>query len=141
MSTTITISSRTENLRQAREFVAGLARDFGFDEEIVGMIALAVDEACTNIIKHAYQFAKDHSIEIMVDTDNGAFEIRISDDGRSFDPSVIQTPDMKEYLTHFRHGGLGLHLMRSLMDRVDYKSQGNRNVVRMVKQLPMKKTV
>jgi len=136
----LTIPSRTENLREVRDFVAGLARDVGFEEDIVGMIALAVDEACTNIIKHGYRYAADKQIEIHVETSNGTFEISIVDEGKSFDPSVIHSPNMKDYLTHYRHGGLGLHLMRSLMDNVDYKTSGTRNVVRMIKRIPHRKT-
>jgi serine/threonine-protein kinase RsbW len=139
MSEQLVIQSRTEHLREARDFVAGLARDFGFDEEMVGMISLAVDEACTNVIKHAYQYASDKKIVIHVSHKNGAFEIQIKDEGKSFDPAIIQSPNMKEYLSHFRRGGLGMHLMRSLMDNVEYKSNGNNNVVRMVKYLSDKK--
>lgn len=103
------------------------------------MISLAVDEACTNVIKHAYQYASDRKIVILVSHKNGAFEIQIKDEGKSFDPANIQSPNMKEYLSHFRRGGLGMHLMRSLMDNVEYKSNGNNNVVRMVKYLSEKK--
>jgi len=138
MSVQLIIPSRTESLHQARDFVSEQAREVGFDEELVGMIALAVDEACTNIIKHAYQYAKDRQIEIRIEKKNGSFIISIADEGKSFDPSEIHTPDMKEYLSHFRRGGLGLHLMRSLMDKVDYDSTGNKNVVRMIKSLPTK---
>ncbi len=140
MSVQLTIPSRTESLHQARDFVADQAREVGFDEELVGMIALAVDEACTNIIKHAYQYAKDQHIEINIEKMNGSFIISIADEGKSFDPSIIHAPDMKEYLSHFRRGGLGLHLMRSLMDKVDYNSNGKKNVVRMIKSLPTKKS-
>lgn len=139
MSEQLTIQSRTEHLREARDFVAGQARDFGFDEEMVGMITLAVDEACTNIIKHAYQHASDKRIVISIAQKNGAFEIAIADEGKSFDPTGVQSPNMKEYLSHFRRGGLGMHLMRSLMDNVEYKSNGKNNVVRMIKYLPDKK--
>lgn len=131
------IESRTDRLIAVREFVSVAARRFGFAEEDVSKIALAVDEACTNIIKHAYKFDPTKSITVIVGSRNGAFEILIQDTGKEFDPALIQTPDMKEYLAHYRRGGLGVYLMKSLMDKVEYKiTPGQKNEVRLTKFLP-----
>jgi serine/threonine-protein kinase RsbW len=133
---TIHIESRTERLSAVREFVSGAARSFGFSDEEVGKIALAVDEACTNIIKHAYKFDPNKDIAVTVKAGNGSFEVRISDKGVMFDPEAIRPPDMREYLSHYRRGGLGIHLMRSLMDVVEYNNApGKNNEVRLVKYL------
>ena len=133
---TIHIESRTERLSAVRDFVSEAARSFGFSEEDVGKIALAVDEACTNVIKHAYRFDPTKKITISVRAGNGAFEVRIRDNGKGFDPTGVQQPDMKEYLTHFRRGGLGVYLMRSLMDKVEYEIRpGKNNEVRLTKFL------
>ncbi len=135
-TTTIHIESRTERLSAVREFVSEAARSFGFSEEDVGKIALAVDEACTNVIKHAYKYDPTKEIGISVHTANRAFVVSISDNGRAFDPRAIQQPDMKEYMTHFRRGGLGVYLMRSLMDKVEYDiAPGKKNEVRLTKFL------
>lgn len=120
----MTIESRTERLREVREFVSATARDIGFQEDAVHKIALCCDEACTNVIKHSYENATDRTIDIGVVAGKDQIEIVITHDGKSFDPDLIKPPDMKEYLSHYRRGGLGLHLIRSLMDRVFYK-QGN----------------
>jgi serine/threonine-protein kinase RsbW len=131
------IESRTDRLIAVREFVSAAARQFGFQEEDVSKIALAVDEACTNIIKHAYKFDPGKEITVSIRSDNGAFEVVIRDRGKEFDPKIIQTPDMKEYLTHFRRGGLGVFLMKSLMDKVEYNiTPGKMNEVRLIKYLP-----
>jgi serine/threonine-protein kinase RsbW len=133
------IQSQTENLSLVRDFVSTIARDFGFDEESVNKIALAVDEACTNIIKHSYEFASNKDIEIDITTRQGQLEIVITDRGKSFDPTMIKIPDMKEYLSKYKRGGLGMYLMRSLMDKVEYKiTHGKKNEVRLVKSLPVK---
>ena len=73
------IPSRTENLLEVREFVGTAARSFGFSEEDIANIVLAVDEACTNIIKHAYQYANDREIEVTILPSQQSFEIRIFD--------------------------------------------------------------
>lgn len=132
----ISIESKTEQLVVVREFVSHAAREFGFSDEEVSKIALAVDEACTNVIKHAYKFDPGKQIIVNVKSNNGAFEISITDDGKRFNPDKLQAPDMKEYLSHYRKGGLGVYLMKSLMDEVEYSvTPGERNEVRLTKHL------
>lgn len=131
------IKSRTDKLREVREFVSAVARDAGFRDETVDTIALCCDEACTNVIKHAYANAPDRVIDIKVIRRADDFEIVITHDGTSFDPDQVKRPDMPEYLANFRRGGLGLHLIRSLMDRVFYRrGAGEKSEVHLVKQLP-----
>jgi serine/threonine-protein kinase RsbW len=131
------IKSQTEKLHNVREFVSDAARKAGFDDESTSKIALAVDEACTNIIKHAYQYAPDKEIEIGITQSNGRFEIIITHQGKLFDPNTVKSPDMKEYLTHYRQGGLGMHLMRLLMDAVEYKViAAEKCEVHLMKKLP-----
>ncbi len=133
---TIHIESRTDRLIAVREFVSASARKFGFSDEEVSKIALAVDEACTNVIKHAYKFDPTKKITVTVKPRGHTFEVSISDTGRQFNPSDVQAPDMKEYLTHYRRGGLGIYLMKSLMDKVEYDIEpGKKNEVRLTKYL------
>jgi serine/threonine-protein kinase RsbW len=135
-SRTLHIESRTERLIAVREFVSKAAREFGFNEEDIGKIALAVDEACTNIIKHAYRFDPNKEITVSIRRKNGVFEVSILDSGAGFDPARITTPNMKEYLSHFRRGGLGIYLIKSLMDKVEYgNGPGQKNEVRLTKYL------
>jgi serine/threonine-protein kinase RsbW len=130
----LTINSSTDRLREVRDFVSDHARDAGFRDEVVHTIALCCDEACTNVIKHAYANASDREIDIRIIPRKKEMEIVITHDGKSFDPDTIKSPDMKEYLSHYRKGGLGLHLIRSLMDKVFYKQgNGSRYEVHLVK--------
>jgi serine/threonine-protein kinase RsbW len=131
------IPSRTDNLLEVREFVGSAARSFGFSDEEIANIVLAVDEACTNIIKHAYQYVADKEIEVSIFEDKGSFEIRIFDNGKSFDPSALRPPDLKEHIGRQRRGGLGVYLMKRLMDKVEYSFiPGKRNEVRLTKFRP-----
>lgn len=132
------IPSSTEELFTVREFIAEAARSFGFEDESIGKIALAVDEACTNIIKHAYSYERDKEIEITVNPNNDKFEIVIVDYGKSFNPKLIKIPDMSEYRTKYRKGGLGMYLMYSLMDKIEYKKLDHRNEVHLIKYLSRK---
>ncbi len=136
------IQSRTELLSEIRTFVSEAARMFGFNEVDVGKIELAIDEACTNIIKHAYRYNPEGMIEIRISSqrDQDAsprFIVEIADNGISFDTNKYSTPDMKEYFRKLRHGGLGIVLMKKLMDEVEYRqTPGQRNTIRLVKKLP-----
>ena len=129
------IPSQTEKLILAREFVADAAKIFGFPEDDVNNIALAVDEACTNIIKHAYNYESDKEIDIVISMRKPEFEIVIQDQGRHFNPNNVPVPDMKEYMSHYKRGGLGMYLMKKLMDKVEYTNEARRNVVRLIKYL------
>ena len=129
------VPSKTENLSAVRDFISDAARRFGFADDDVSNIALAVDEACTNVIKHAYNFDASKEISVVVRMKSPEFEILIADKGKHFEPEKVAMPDMNEYLTKYKRGGLGMLLMRKLMDKVEYRIQPSRNVVRLVKYL------
>jgi len=132
----LNIESRTDRLVDAREFVSAAAQELGFGDDDIGKIALAVDEACTNVIKHAYHFDGQQYLTITVEAGKNSIEIRITDSGERFDPRELPAPDMKEYLKKFRKGGLGVYLMKKLMDEVEYQLlPGKKNEVRLVKYL------
>jgi len=128
------IPSQTDNLELIREFVANLAVKVGFNSEDVNKIELAIDEACTNVIKHAYKKDEKKPIDIAIKLDLNKFIVIVTDSGKGFDVSRIHSPDMNKYLAEMRVGGLGLYLMQSLMDEVDFNIQpGIKNQVKMVK--------
>jgi serine/threonine-protein kinase RsbW len=128
------IPSQTDNLELIRNFIAGVAKKVGFDAEYSNKIELAVDEACTNVIEHAYQHDESQNIDIAIKIDYNKFMVVVTDRGQSFKMDEIELPDMKSYLAELRVGGLGIYLMRTLMDEVDYHSKpGGKNEVTMVK--------
>jgi serine/threonine-protein kinase RsbW len=133
------IESQTDNLILVRDLVADAARKFGFNDDDVHKIILAVDEACTNIIKHAYHNDPNKDISINIDMHDGRFTVVIRDKGKHFDPDRVSIPDMNEYLKQYRVGGLGMYLMKKLMDEVEYDIRpGIRNEVRLTKYLARK---
>ncbi|MEK7726994.1 MAG: ATP-binding protein [candidate division KSB1 bacterium] len=128
------IPSQTDNLEIIREFVTRVARQVGFQEEEASKIELAVDEACTNVIEHAYSKDERKLIDIDIQIDPQKFTIIITDQGKGFDLKQINKPDMKKYLEEMRVGGLGIYLMQTLMDEIDFDVVGGRkNQVKMVK--------
>ncbi len=111
----------TTELERIRQFVEVKARSFGFSEQGIHKIALAVDEACSNLIRHSYQ--SDTSREFYIDIaeqDPKAFVIEISDTGTAFDPLTVPAPNLREYAAQHRKGGFGVHIIRMVMDAVEY---------------------
>jgi serine/threonine-protein kinase RsbW len=128
------IPSQTDNLEIIREFVAKIAGKYGFDDDDISKIELAVDEACANVIKHAYGNDQHKPIDIVIKADERKLTVIVTDKGKGFDPRSMKAPDMKEYLAEMRVGGLGLYLMEALMDEVDFDIKpGKRNQVKLVK--------
>lgn len=133
------LPANSENLDIIRKFIAGIAENMGFPEEDIYQIELAVDEACANVIKHAYigDNTREKEIHVRVKTQAKKIEITIADRGIGFNPNSIKTPNMEEYLKRMKPGGLGLHLIRTLMDKVSFRiNPGIRNEVKMSKMLP-----
>lgn len=118
---TITISARFKNLKKIRAFIEKYARKAGFDESDTYKIQLAVDEACTNIIEHAYQKEDEGDIICACEYNEEKLTIQLVDYGRSFDPERIEPPDLQSTLKDRKTGGLGLFFIRQLMDEVSFK--------------------
>lgn len=134
----ISIRSDLAELVSVREFIEESSRDFGFSEDTVFQIALAVDEACSNIIRHAYKSDNNQSITIRASASGSRFVVSIFDAAHSFDPTTLQSPDMQEYFAHFRRGGLGVHIIKRIMDDVKYIPANTRrphNELRLTKRL------
>lgn len=130
------IPSITENLQLIRDFVLKVAEQAGFQEENQEQIALAVDEACTNVIKHAHQYNAQRLIDIQILTDSKKIRITITDRGRGFDISKVKDPDLQKFVRESRHGGLGIYLIKTLMDDVKYEfNPGVKNQVQLTKYL------
>jgi len=130
------VKSRTENLSKIREFIQDFASSAGFNQDTIDNMMLAVDEACTNIIKHAYKLYPDGEIIIKIKYENKKLIITIIDYGNAFQPESIPEPNIQEYYHQHRVGGLGMYLMKTLMDDVKYVSiPGKYNQVLLSKRL------
>ncbi len=130
------ILSHTRNLTKVRRFVSQFLVERGLSGEEVDEIKLAIDEAVTNIIEHAYQFQKGKKIYIQLKLDGNRFYASLHDRGGSFAWEKVPEPDLEKYVVEERDGGLGVFLIKNLMDRVTYRhKEGGYNEMVMVKHL------
>ena len=128
------IPSQPENLAMIRDLVSKVATTVGFGDDEASKIELAVDEACTNVIKHAYGGKTDETIEVLIKIYKDKLVIMVSDKGKGFDPNNVKMPDLGESIKVGRKGGLGLCLIKTLMDKVEFQMKpGSKNQVKMVK--------
>ncbi|MDX1636681.1 MAG: ATP-binding protein [Balneolaceae bacterium] len=130
----MTVQASTEHLADVRNFVAKHAVDFGFKKQDVADIRLAVDEAYTNIIKHAYNHDDSKSVNIKLGYNSNEFWVSLLDSGRRFDPSSYTEPNVKEKIKQKKRGGVGVYLIKQLMDDVEYSKEGSMNKIRMTKK-------
>jgi anti-sigma regulatory factor (Ser/Thr protein kinase) len=119
--------AKFEYLDEIRDFVGEIARKGGFGNKDVYNIQLATDEAASNIIEHAYEGVSNGVLELICGFKDAAIVIVLVDHGEPFDPSEVPMPDLKADLSERKIGGLGIFLMRKLMDEVRYDSQPSKN--------------
>ena len=131
----MTIDSSTRHLGEVRRFVERHAREAGLPAEVITRFKLAVDEACTNVIEHAYHEEEGHRIDLTIRADAKQFSVRIQDCGEAFALEEYQEPDLVELVRDRRKGGLGVRLMHRLMDEVAYRSDDGVNSVELTTYL------
>jgi serine/threonine-protein kinase RsbW len=132
----LVIPSQTALLGLVRDIAQRIALLNGFDESTAQRVALAVDEATTNSIEHAYGGEDDCEIEIRFREVGPDLRVEILDAGRTVDPQTIPRVDLERYVSERRTGGLGVHLMARIMDSVSFRRAGGRNVCCLVKRRP-----
>jgi serine/threonine-protein kinase RsbW len=133
----IRITNETQNLAVVREFVTRMVQRSAVDRKVVNKIILAVDEAVSNIIEHAYEEGRSGTIEVQVKSDAQIIEITIRDSGKHFDPDRVEpVRDIGDHVKSGRRHGLGIFIMRQIMDEVQYTyKEGVENELRLVKYI------
>ena len=134
----LTVPGRFEYLARIADFVEAVARDAGWNDDEIYRMQMAVDEACSNVIEHAYGPDEHGDIELSCCIeDKGDLVISIHDNGKPFDPTTVPEPPIGNDLENLPEGGLGLYFMRKLMDDVTFHFDEHAgNVLTMVKRRP-----
>jgi serine/threonine-protein kinase RsbW len=129
----LSIPSETRFLALVRDVTKHMAESAGFPETTTDRLALAVDEATTNVIEHAYRGATDREIELRMEDRGADFRVELIDTGEMVDPRAVPRVDLERYASERKTGGLGMHLMEKIMDSVTFRRSARRNVCAMVK--------
>lgn len=129
------IESDLKNLEKVSDFIVKIMQNLGVkNEKDIFDVQLAVDEACTNIIEHAYVGQKNGKIILRCKLlSPNKFTVKLIDFGKSFDPEAVAPPDVDAKLEDRRVGGLGIFFMKHLMQTVKYDIQMKGNELTMIK--------
>jgi serine/threonine-protein kinase RsbW len=133
--------SDSKNLVLIRDLVGKIALRAGFPQDYVDKIQLAVDEACTNVIRHAYPRNRRGDITVRIGVDSRKLKVEVIDHGKGFDVQAVLAKDVNHRLNELKRGGLGIYLMRMLMDEVRFDVKpGKETRVEMVKYRDLRET-
>jgi anti-sigma regulatory factor (Ser/Thr protein kinase) len=112
-----------------------IGQKIGLSKKLIFEINLALDELFTNIISYGFKDEKEHIIKVSLTPQNEELCLRIEDDGIPFNPTDFEIPDVACSVDNCKIGGLGIHIMRKLMDEICYQRCDDKNVLTLKKQL------
>ena len=125
-----------ENLKGVRDFIRGSLKNHGVPDLEVSEIVLAIDEMCSNLMIHAHHCNPEDLFELHIQIEKDqpvVFEI--VDDGTVFDINHFHEPALDNIINQKRKGGLGIRLVKSIMDKIEYQNRSGRNVCRLIKSV------
>jgi serine/threonine-protein kinase RsbW len=124
------------NLKGIRDFVRTSLKSHEVPEVELSAIILALDEMCSNLMIHAHHCNPDHLLEIDISMPKkNTFIFEIIDEGNVFDINRFSAPDLDNLVHEKRKGGLGIRLVKSIMDKVEYGHQNGKNICRLTKEI------
>jgi|MudIll2142460700_1097286.scaffolds.fasta_scaffold363022_1 serine/threonine-protein kinase RsbW len=118
---TLRVKAILENVPLAIDCVKRWAIAVGFDDRSVYELQLAVDEACANVVCHAYRDMEPGDMEVSCDLEDRVLTIRVRDWGKGFDPDEVPVPNLDAPLEERDVGGLGLFILKQVMDHVRFR--------------------
>ena len=126
------LEPRVCRVAQLNEWIGSCCAADGVGEDLAFKMTLAIEEAVVNVISHAFAgVSPPHSIRVRLDIAAQRVTAEIIDNGRPFDPTAAALPDLSVPLDERRSGGLGIHLMRTMVDRLRYRRGDGTNILRL----------
>lgn len=133
-SETLTLINKVSEISKLNAFVKSATAALNMENGLANKIKLAVEEAVTNIIDYAYPNDTEGDITITIEADKSRIRFILSDSGMKFDPTGVSKADTTLTVDERPIGGLGVFLVRNLMDSINYERTDNKNILRMEKR-------
>ena len=125
-----------ENLKRVRDFIRTTVKNDSIADLVISELVLALDEMCSNLMIHAHHCNPDEMFEIHIHIENNKpLVFELIDDGTVFDIDQFSEPALNNIIHEKRKGGLGIRLVKSIMDKIEYQKRSGRNVWRLTKSL------
>lgn len=136
MNNRLTIGCDKNELVKIRQFTSDMLEEFKVPDLQAHKLVLAVDEVCANLIIHANNCNPQSSIEFDIEFRPKQIIFTFRDRGVGFDINEYESPSMEELVTSRRQGGLGLMLVKRIMDKIEFSTEKNHNICRLIKVYP-----
>jgi len=133
--TTISLKNDVKELGRLAEFFEQLGESWFLAPDIIMTVNLSLEEAVSNIIFYAWSDSKEHLIDLKIKYYEKALTIILSDDGKPFDPTTREEPDINLPIEERPIGGLGIHLIKRLMDGITYTRKEDKNQLTLIKNI------
>jgi serine/threonine-protein kinase RsbW len=131
---TIRIASRLEDIGRLAAAVEAFGAEHQIPDPVVFAFNLALDEVVTNVISYAFTDVQEHPIDIHLQVTDGIMQAEVIDSGQPFNPMDAPAPDLDAPIEERRIGGLGIHIVREMMDSLEYRREGGRNILVLTKR-------
>ncbi len=132
---TVRLASRLEEIGRLAEAVEVFGAAHQLPDAVIFAFNLSLDEVVTNVISYAYADVQEHPIDVRLRLIGDVLEAEVSDSGRPFNPIDVPTPDLDAPIDERRIGGLGIHIVREMMDTLEYTREEDRNILRLSKRV------
>lgn len=130
------IQCTKDQLKSIRAFVTRVLREQGVSDVVINELVLAVDEVCANLIIHSHQCNPNEFFDLYMTLDKGkGVTFEFVDEGEGFNIADYQEPSLQEVIKEKKKGGIGLILVRRIMDTIQYERKKNKNIYRLFKQI------
>ncbi len=138
MGNELKLACEISRLGELRSFLSDILKPKGLTEIVQNQLILAVEEVCTNLIIHSHNCNPENFIKLRVTGDPNKITFEIFDSGKAFNILEYEAPDLSKIIEEKRKGGLGILLVKKIMDKIEFESKNSENVCRLVKQIKSK---
>jgi serine/threonine-protein kinase RsbW len=132
---TVRLANRLEEIERLAGVIEAFCAKHQLPDAIAFAFNLSLDEVVTNIVSYAFPDVQEHPIDVRLCLKGDILQAEVSDSGRPFNPIDVPTPDLDAPIDERRIGGLGIHIVREMMDTLEYAREGDRNILRLRKRV------
>lgn len=132
---TLKLSNKISELETIQLCLDELVEKWNVPAALGMTLNLVIEEAFTNVVNYAYDDSDEHSIEVVFEMQNKILSISLIDDGNAYDPTQNATPDLSLSVEERKIGGLGVYLIKTMMDEVAYERKASKNILVMRKKI------
>lgn len=139
VAATIIVRNDLSEIQRVGQMITNFVTAHHLPLQLIMDFTLVAEEVLTNVISYGFDDEKTHFIQLQMEATANEIVLTIEDDGRAYNPLSVPTPDVTAALQDRPLGGLGIYLVRQLMDHLDYRREANKNGLTMKKRIPQPK--